>query len=129
MPGAGVVGELAVELGIGAERVEECGLVVGAAAHPAVGDAGPGGDRIALRDHVLARARDLEEFVRVAAGAGVGRRGEHVLGLGIVQRVIELGDRDSRIAERRVLRDVGDALAVDVDFAPVRAGTRRTQPR
>ena len=55
VPGARVVGELAVELGIGAERVEECGLVVGAAAHPAVGDARPGGDRVALRDHFLAR--------------------------------------------------------------------------
>ena len=50
VPGARVVGELAVELGVGAQRVEEGRLVVGAAAHPAVGDAGPGGDGVALLD-------------------------------------------------------------------------------
>jgi len=128
VPGAGVVGELSVELGIGAERIEECGLVVGAAAHPAVGDAGPGRDRIALRDDILGGAGNLEKFVRVAAGAGIGRRGEHVLGLGIVQRVIEQGDRGNRIAERRVLRHIGDALAIDVDFAPVPQGLDELSP-
>ena len=55
VPGARVVGELAVKLGVGAERVEEGGLVVGAAAEPAVGDARPGGDGVALRDDVFAR--------------------------------------------------------------------------
>ena len=54
VPGARVAGELAVELGVGAQRVEERGLVVGAAAHPAVGDARPGGDGVALGDDVLA---------------------------------------------------------------------------
>ena len=119
VPGAGIVGELAVELGVGAQRVEEGRLVVGAAAHPAVGDARPGGDGVALGDHILARAGGLEEAVRVAAGAGVGGGRQHLLGLGIVQRVIELGDRDSRIAERWMLGDVLDALAVDVDLAAV----------
>jgi hypothetical protein len=54
VPGARVAGELAVEIGVGAKRVEECRLVVGAAAHPPIGDAGPGGDRVALGDDVLA---------------------------------------------------------------------------
>src|SRR5262245_10692374 len=36
-----------VELGVGAERCEERGLVIGRAAEPAIGDARPFGDRIA----------------------------------------------------------------------------------
>src|SRR4029079_4176277 len=57
VPGARVSGELAVEVGVGAQRVEKSSLVVGAAPHPAIADAGPGGDGIALSDQVLARAR------------------------------------------------------------------------
>ena len=119
VPGARIVGELAVELGIGAERVEERRLVIGAPAEPAVSDARPGGDGVALRDHVLAALRHLEEFVGVAAGAGIGRRGEHVLGRLVVQRVVEQRDGAGRIAERRMFGDVLDALAVDVDLAVV----------
>src|SRR4029077_3917386 len=51
--------------------------------------------------------------------AGVGRRGEQVLALGIVQRVIEARDRARGVAEGGVRCDIVDALAVDVDFAPV----------
>ena len=119
VPGARVVGELSIELGIGTERIEECGLVVGTAAHPAVRDAGPGGDRITLRDDIPGRAGNLEELMRVAAGAGIGRRSEHVLGLGIVQRIIEQGDGGNRIAEGRMRRDISDTVAVNVDFAPI----------
>jgi hypothetical protein len=36
-----------------------------------------------------------------------------------VQRVIETGDHPRSVAERRVDGDVLDALAVDIDFAPV----------
>jgi hypothetical protein len=119
VPGARIAGELAVELGVGPQRVEEGRLVVGTAAHPAVGNAGPCGDGIALTGHLLARAGGLEEAVRVAAGAGVRGRCQDVLGAGIVQRIIELGDRDRRIAERRVLGDILYALAVNVDLAAV----------
>ena len=63
--------------------------------------------------------RHLEEFVGIAAGAGIGRRGEHVLGRLVVQRVIKQRDRARRIAERRMLGDVLDALAVDIDLAAV----------
>ncbi len=119
VPGPRIVGELAVERGIGAERVEEGSLVIGTAAEPAVRNARPGGDRIALRDHLFARARHLEEFMGIAAGAGVGRRGEHVLGRLVVQRVVEQRHRRGRIAERRMFGDVLDPLAVDIDFAAV----------
>ena len=119
VPGLGVVGELSVERVIGPERVHQRGLVVGRAPHPAVAHARPGRDGVALADHVVARMRHPEIFVGIAARAGVGRRGEHVLALGIVQRVVEPGDRAGGIAEGRMRGDVGHPLAVDVDLAPV----------
>ena len=70
-------------------------------------------------DQLLARCAHAEELVGVAARAGVGRRGEHVLGLRVVQRVVEPRDRARGVAESRMRGDVVDALAVDVDLAPV----------
>ena len=119
VPGLRVVGELAVEIVIGAERVHQRRLVVRRAAHPAVGHARPVRDGVALRDQFLARARGAEEFVGEAARAGVGRRGQQRLGLLVVQRVVEPRDRARGIAERRMRGDVLDALAIDVDFAAV----------
>jgi hypothetical protein len=77
------------------------------------------GDGVALRDQILARARGAEEFVGVAAGAGVGRRGQDALGFLGMQRVIEPGDLARGIAERRVRGDVLDPFAIDVDFAAI----------
>ena len=119
VPSAGIVGELAVEVGIGAERVDEGRLVVGAAAEPAIGDARPSGDGVALRDHILAAVRDLEEFVGIAARTGIGRRGQHVLGFLGVQRIVEQRHRSRRIAKGRMGGDVLHPLAVDVNFAAV----------
>ena len=76
-------------------------------------------DGVALADQLLARARGAEEFVGEAAGAGVGRRGQQRLGLGVMQRVVEPRDRARGIAERRMGGDVLDPLAVDIDFAAV----------
>ena len=53
VPGARIVGELAVERGIGAERVEERGLVIGTSPQPTVRDTRPSGDGVALRDHIF----------------------------------------------------------------------------
>ena len=128
VPGAGVVGELAIELGIGAERVDERGLVVGAPAQPAIGEARPGGDGVALGDDVLAAVRDLEEFMGVAARAGIGRCGEHVLGLLGVQGIVEQRHRGRRIAESRMRGDVLDPLAIDVDVAAVAQRLQEFRP-
>ncbi len=76
-------------------------------------------DGVALGDEVLARARDAEKFVGEAARAGVGRRGQDRLGLVRMQRVVEPRDRARGIAERRMGGDVLDALAIDIDLAPV----------
>ena len=114
-----VVGELVVEIVVGAERVHQRRLVVRRAPHPAVGHARPGGDRVALADQVLARVRDAEELVGEAAVAGVGRAGQHVLGAPDRAAHRRAGDRARGVAERRMRGDVVDALAVDVDLAAV----------
>src|SRR5215831_19013301 len=57
--------------------------------------------------------------MRKAAGAGVGGPGQSVLGLGVVERVVEPRDRAGGIAEGWMRRHVVDALAVDIDLAPV----------
>ena len=119
VPVRGVAGELLVERGVGAERVHQRGLVVRRAAHPAVGQPRPVRDGVALADQVLARMRDAEELVGEGARAGVGRAGQHVLLLGIVQRVIEPRDGARGVAERRMRGDVLDPLAVDIDLAAV----------
>ena len=119
VPSLGVAGELAVKIEIGAERVHQRRLVVRRAPHPAVGHARPLRDGVALRNQILARARGAEEFVGIAAGAGIGRRGQDALGLLGVQRVVEPGDRARGVAERRVRGDVLDPLAIDIDFAAI----------
>ena len=119
IPGLGVAGELSIELMVGSERVHQRGLVVGRATHPAVGHARPLGDGIPLRDQLLARARGAEELVGVAARAGVGRRGQQVLGLCVVQRVVEPRDRARGVAKRGMRGHVLDALAVDIDLSAV----------
>ena len=63
VPGLRVVGELAVEIVIGAERVHQRRLVVRRTPHPAVGHARPLRDGVALRHQFLARARGAEEFM------------------------------------------------------------------
>ena len=119
IPALRVLGKFSVELVVGAERVHQRRLVVGRAPHPAVRHARPGRDGVALADDVLARARDLEEFVGVSARPGVGRPCQHGLALGIVQRVVETRDRARGITERRMRGDVLDPLAVDIDLTPV----------
>ena len=48
VPAPGVLLVGVVEVGVRAQRAEEGRLVVGAAAHPAVAEAGPLGDRVAI---------------------------------------------------------------------------------
>ena len=119
VPALRIVGELLVHREICAERVHQRRLVVGRAAHPAVGHARPLRDRLALAEQVLARFGDPEELVGEGAGAGVGRARQHGLLLLVMHRVVEPRDRAHRIAECRMRRHVVDFLAVDVDLAAV----------
>ena len=119
VPSLGVVGELAVEIVVGAERVHQRRLVIRRAAHPAVGHARPQRDSVALRNQILARARGAEEFVGEARRAGVGRAGQYALGLVVVQRVVKPGNRARGVTERRMRGDILDTLAINVDFAAV----------
>ena len=78
---------------------------------------------------LVERLRRLEEGVRHAAIAGVGRQQELVLALGVVQRVVEARDHARGVAEGRMRGDVLDALAVDVDLAIVAQRVQDTQRR
>src|SRR5262249_16100918 len=80
-----------------------------------------------LGDHLFARVRRLEEFVGIAAGAGVGRRGQHVMPGWVVQRVVKQRHRGRRVAERRMRRDVLDALAINVDVAAIAQRFQKTR--
>ena len=108
-----------VERRVGAQRREKRRLVVGAAADPAIRNARPFGDRVAVGHHLLDVARGAKELVGVAAAAGVGGSCEHVLAGGIVQRVVQPRDHAHRVPERRMRRHVLDALAVNPDLAAV----------
>src|SRR5262249_23309353 len=81
-----------------------------------------------LGDHLFARVRRLEEFVGIAAGAGVGRRGQHVMPGWVVQRVVKQRHRGRRVAERRMRGDVLDALAINVDVAAIASDSRNSAP-
>ena len=119
VPALGIVLVRFVEIGIRAERRQERGLVIRRPSHPSIGDPGPFGDRITPGDEVVHGLRRLEEGVRHAAIAGVGRQQKLVLALVVVQRVVEAGDHARGVAEGRMRGDVFDPLTVDVDGAIV----------
>ena len=104
VPAPGVVLVGIVEIGVGAERRQERRLVVGRAADPAIGDARPFGDRLAPGEQILERLRRLEEGVRLAAVAGVGRHHDALASARVVQRVVEAGDHAGGVAEGRMRR-------------------------
>ena len=118
VPAPGVFLEGLVELGICAERGQKSGLVIRAAAHPAIGDARPFGDGIARAHHFLRVVRGPEEFVGVAAAAGIGRGAEHVFAI-VVQSVIQPRQHPDGVAEGRVRGDILDPFPVDPDLAAV----------
>ena len=119
VPAARVLGEGLVVVGVGAERGEERGLVVGAAADPSVTDACPFRDGVARADEILGRARRLVEAVGESAAPRVGGGRQHVLPLRIVEGVVQAREHPGGVAERRVRRDVFHALAIDPDLAAV----------
>src|SRR5271170_803592 len=119
VPASRIVLVRIVEFGVGAEGGEEGGLVVGRTAEPTVGDARPFGDRVAAGDELLHIFRRLEEGVREAAVAGVGRQQELVLAFGVMQGVVEPSDHARGVAERRMGRDVLNPLPVDIDLTAV----------
>ena len=108
-----------VEVGVGAERRQERGLVVRRAAHPAVGQPRPLRDGVAARDQILEGFRRLEEGVGHAAIAGVGRQQKLVLALGIAQRIVKPRHHLRGVAKGLVLGDVLDPFAINEDLASV----------
>ena len=108
-----------VKVGIGSQCRQERRLVVRRSAQPTIGDPRPGSDCIACRDLFIDRARCNEVAVREAAP--LGGTGQHVRPLAVVcmQRVVQAADHSGGIAERRMLGDLTDALAVDPDFPTI----------
>src|SRR4029453_128908 len=79
----------------------------------------PRRDRIARRDHLLGVPTRAIEAMREPAAAGIGRHRQDGLRRGVMQRVVEPRDHPRGVAKRRMRRDILDALAVNVDLAPV----------
>ena len=104
VPAPGVLLVRIVEVGIGAERRQERRLVVGRAAHPAVGQRAHSAMASRPATSSSQGLRRLEEGVRHAAVAGVGRQQELVLALLVVQRVVEARDHARGVAEGRMGR-------------------------
>src|SRR6516165_5528416 len=77
------------------------------------------GDGIALFDQLLGRTRGAEESVGETAGTGVGLASEQIFGLGVVERVVKPRDRTRGVAKGRMRGDIGDTLAINIDFAAV----------
>ena len=119
VPVTGILLELAVEGRVCAKRAAERGFVVRRAAHPAVAQARPPGDGVALLTQVVGAFRHAEELVGVTAAAGVGAPAQRVLHVRFVQRVVHLRDGGRRIAKRRMGGDVFNALAVDINLAAI----------
>ena len=136
VPALGVLAVRIVELGVGAQRRQEGRLVVGRTAEPAVGELRPFRDGVAPGQEIVERFRRLEECVRLAAVAGIGRHHDLVGMLGIAQRVVEPRHHARGVAERRMGGHVLHALAVDEDRAIIAervevfvAGLRRGDAR
>jgi hypothetical protein len=60
-----------------------------------------------------------EIAMRIPPGAGVRCDGEHLFQRRVVHGIVQAGEHPSRITERRVCRDILDALAIEQDFAPI----------
>ena len=106
-----------VKLGLRCQAAHERRLVVRRAAHVAVAHARPCDDRVARFPQLLRRITRLEKFVRAHAGPVDSR--QSVARPRIVEGVIQARDGPASVAKRGMLRDVLDALAVDVNFARV----------
>ncbi len=119
VPAFGVVLIRIVEIRIGAERRQKRRLVVGRAAEPAISELGPFRDRGAAGEQVVHRLGRLEESMRHAAIAGVGRHHDFVFVLGVVHGVVQPRHHPRGVAEGRMFGDLLDLLAVDEDLAAV----------
>ena len=119
VPVAGVLFELAVESRVRTQRAAEGGFVIRGTAHPAVAQARPLGNRIALLAQIVGAFRHAEEFMGIAAAAGIGVPAQGVLHFRFMQRIVQLGDGGGGVAEGRMRGDVFDAFAVDVNLAAI----------
>ena len=95
--------------------------MIGRAAHEAVGLRGPGLQRLAALHHLAVVPRHLPGAVDAAIRA-VGHERHQLDVLRLRLEIVERRRGFHRIAERRVLGDVGHELAVDIDRSAVLEG-------
>src|SRR5262249_24973120 len=103
----------------GAKRGEERGLVIGRPAKPAVTQPSPCGDGVAGGELFVDGARCDEVTMREAAPFGGAAQYIFACRVIRVQRVVEPRDHTRGVAERRMVGDLADALAVDPDLAAI----------
>ncbi|MCY1356832.1 hypothetical protein D9M69_432960 [compost metagenome] len=92
--------------------------MVGRAAHEAVVQRGPGFQHLAALDQFVVAGGQLPDAADVPAAA-LRLEGHLVDVLGPRLEVIQIGVAADRVAEGGMRRDVGDALAIEVHFAPI----------
>ena len=119
VPVAGVLFKLTIKFWVSTQRTAKRGFVVRSTPHPAVAQARPFGDGIALLAQVIGTSRDAEKLVGIAAAAGVGTPAQGVLQFGFVQRIVHLGDRSGCVAKSWMRSHVFNTLTVNIDFAAV----------
>ena len=119
VPAPCIVCESAVIAGINAERIHDRRLVVRRTAHPAIAEPRPGGDRLLLLNQFVSVRCGPEVFVRIASVPGVRWAGEHRLLRGVMQCVVQPGERSRGVAERGVVRDLVDPFTIEEHGAPV----------
>ena len=119
VPVQSITGVIAEIFRVESQGQHQAGLVVRGTPHPAVGQAGPLGDRLALRNHVLAGFRHFKIGMRKTAVTGIRIGAQVRVLLIIMQRVVKAGHHPGGIAKGRVFRHVRDPLPVDPDLPVV----------
>ncbi len=119
VPAARIILVRGIKFGIGSQGREKGRLVVGRPTEPAIGQPRPGCDRVAAGHQLSDRTR--RDKIPVGEPSPFGRAGQQIFLFRMItmQRVVEPGDHPRRVAERRVIGDVFDALAVDPHLSPV----------
>ncbi len=108
-----------IKIGIGPQRGQKGGLIIGATAHPTVNDPLPLGDGVPSLDHFVPVAAGFEKFVRITARAGICLTGQDIFGLRRVQGIIHAGNHARAVAEGRMGGHIFDLLAINPNLSPI----------
>src|SRR5262245_25985889 len=113
IPSTRVLLKRCVEVGVGAERREEGGLVVRRPSEPAVCQTRKTGNRIPCRELFLGVRWRLEVTMCKPAPLRRGTQNAAAARVVLMKRVVQTRQHASAIPKRRMFRDLLDPLAVD----------------